>query len=466
MFNFKNKWIIITLFLWLLCCQVLFYVVQNSFGQKVIESTGNQLRQELNFSNFHYLARSITDYTQSGAIRCSKLEKVSPDFFQVIDLSYMGSKCHWPALFLWGANFDVQLKSLNGDIYRFQFVNNNPIFFSLALWGFRILGMMAILGVFFALQAKIKYAQKVQKMAWQVSHDIRSPLAVLTEGIQDNFSNPELMKRAVIRIEGIANDLLQKRKEEIGEKKIESLGELLIGLIEEKKIQYKNKNSKIELSIVSPVPDYKIPLMDLSRLISNLLNNALEASQNPEVKVEVTDNAISISDNGAGIPKGVLEKLGRESITTKSSGNGIGLLTAFQKMKEWKGELLIQSQVGQGTRIILDFNSNDNSPPWTILVDDDALIRLTWESKAKSRSVPFKSFATSEELLSHLSEFEKNSVFYLDFEIKGSSLTGDLLAKKLKEKGYEELYLASGHETVAPEILTSFKGQHSKKCPF
>lgn len=466
MFNLKNKWIIITLFSWLLCCQVLFYVVQNSFGQKVIESTENQLRQELSFSNFHYLARSITDYTQSGAIRCSKLEKVSPDFFQVIDLSYMGSKCHWPAIFLWGASFDVQLKSLNGDVYRFQFVNNNPIFFSLALWGFRILGLMAILGVFFALQAKIKYAQKVQKMAWQVSHDIRSPLAVLSEGIQDNFSNPELMKRAVVRIEGIANDLLQTRKEEIGAQKIESLSELLVSLIGEKKIQYKNKNPKIELITVSPDSDFKITLIDLSRLISNLLNNALEASSNPEVKIEVTASTISISDNGAGIPKDVFEKLGRESITTKSSGNGIGLLSAFQKMKEWGGELLIQSQIGKGTRIILDFNPQSSVQKWTILVDDDALIRLTWESKAKLKSVPFKSFATSEELLTHLSEFEKNSVFYLDLEIKGSSLTGDLLAKKLKEKGYEELYLASGHEVVAPVILASFKGQHSKKCPF
>ncbi len=103
---------------------------------------------------------------------------------------------------------------------------------------------------------------------------------------------------------------------------------------------------------------------------------------------------------------------------------------------------------------------------WIVLVDDDALIRLTWESKAKSKAIPFKSFSTCEELLKELEVLGQNSIFYLDLEIKGSVLPGDLLAKKLKEKGYNELYLVSGHNAVPQEIMDCFKGKHSKRCPF
>ncbi len=449
-----------------MCCQVLFFIVQNSFGQKIIESTSNQLRQELNFSNFHYLARSITDYTQSGAIRCSKLEKVSPDYFQVIDLSYMGKRCMWPTFLLQGARFNVSLKSLNGDVYQFYFVNNNPIYFDLTLWGFRILGLIAILGVFFAQREKIKYAQRVHKIATQLSHDIRSPLAVLSEGIKDNFSNPELMKQAVARIEGIANDLLKERKKDLPNHQSQKILDLIQTIIEEKKIQFKNKSPEFVFSEIGTL-SLDVPRTDLSRLLSNLLNNAIESSEIPEIKIDVTETSISISDNGAGIPKDVLEKLGKVSITTKKSGNGIGLISAVEKMTEWKGKLVIASEVGKGTKITLDFFPSANpSSSWTVLVDDDALIRLTWESKAKSKSIPFKTFSTSEELLQNLNNLSKDTVFYLDLEIKGSALTGDELAKQLQEKGFHEIYLASGHDTVSDEIMKHFKGKHSKKCPF
>ena len=47
-------------------------MIQNSLGQKVIGSLQNQLRQELEHSNFHFLARSINDYNKSEDISYDK----------------------------------------------------------------------------------------------------------------------------------------------------------------------------------------------------------------------------------------------------------------------------------------------------------------------------------------------------------------------------------------------------------
>src|SRR5690606_37249734 len=195
----------------------LFILIQESFGQKVIDSIQGQLRQELAVSNFNFLARSITDFTVSGAIECGVLDKLTPLNQRIIDLRYMSEKCSINKWALDGVEINVELMSLNGDLYEFNFVSKNPELFYLALWGFRILGLIAILGISFAVKAiarsELEVAQRMKKLAVQVSHDIRSPLSALTMSLKDRkFDNPEekmVVLSSLERIHDIANNLLQ-----------------------------------------------------------------------------------------------------------------------------------------------------------------------------------------------------------------------------------------------------------------
>ena len=56
MIRINKKWVINSFVFWLICCQTLFVLVQRSAGDKTVNSIQNQLRQELNFSDFHFLA--------------------------------------------------------------------------------------------------------------------------------------------------------------------------------------------------------------------------------------------------------------------------------------------------------------------------------------------------------------------------------------------------------------------------
>ena len=67
--------------------------------------------------------------------------------------------------------------------------------------------------------------------------------------------------------------------------------------------------------------------------------------------------ALTVSDNGAGIPKAVLEKVFEPFFTTKEvgSGMGLGLSISYGIVKDYNGEIDIRSEDGKGTTVRLTF---------------------------------------------------------------------------------------------------------------
>ncbi len=91
-------------------------------------------------------------------------------------------------------------------------------------------------------------------------------------------------------------------------------------------------------------------------MLSNLLNNALEAHASEIVIYLSRDGQLKISDNGSGFSDEVLGKLGAgERATTKSSGHGLGLSHAHKLMKHYGGSVLIKRSIWNGAEVILDF---------------------------------------------------------------------------------------------------------------
>jgi two-component system, response regulator PhcR len=66
---------------------------------------------------------------------------------------------------------------------------------------------------------------------------------------------------------------------------------------------------------------------------------------------------IRFSDNGPGIAPDVLAKLTREPVTTRahSGGNGMGLMFCHRVMRSIGGSIEIESSLGQGTTVVLNF---------------------------------------------------------------------------------------------------------------
>ena len=108
---------------------------------------------------------------------------------------------------------------------------------------------------------------------------------------------------------------------------------------------------------------------DIGRVILNLITNAfyvvnekkkMEASNYvPTITINTTKSSknilISVSDNGNGIPKNILDKIFQPFFTTKPTGQGtgLGLSLSYDIVKAHGGELKVETKEGEGSEFII-----------------------------------------------------------------------------------------------------------------
>lgn len=325
---------------------------------------------------------------------------------------------------------------------------------------------------------------KITKLAREISHDIRSPLSTLNTVL--NFGiitddNKDLMVRAIARINELTNDLLTSSKSHgnfsapalITSK--ENINLLLTQIVDEKILEYQNfKNIHIILTNSESEIFCNINNVNFKRLISNLINNAIEAHDNMEEQIEVNlklkqdsiQCTLEIIDNGIGISKDNLEKIGKENFTTKISGNGIGLKTAFDIVSNWNGKFYVLSEVNRGTTIKINiplvFQKKINA---TILIDDDELVRLTWEYSAKKHNVNFMSFQNVDDFKKIVEHLEFDSTIHIDSRLSDNQ-RGENLAYDLHLQGYKSIYITSGYSKNYFSQFHFLKGIRDKSPPW
>lgn len=97
----------------------------------------------------------------------------------------------------------------------------------------------------------------------------------------------------------------------------------------------------------------------VKQVVLNICKNAVEAMtevKNAELKIEAGYNEkanemfIKITDNGHGMSKETLEKIGTPFYTTKSNGTGLGLNFCYKVIKEHGGRIEVESELEKGTK--------------------------------------------------------------------------------------------------------------------
>jgi len=250
---------------------------------------------------------------------------------------------------------------------------------------FRFISWIGILMIIFTIISKIRlsriYLQQSKThtddeekitlglMAAQMAHDIRSPLAALNVVAEELYRVPEtvrvLMQRSIVRINDIANNLLnlyQKNKLYHVEDKLtpELISVLIDNVVSEKKMQFQKSdiNFIYEISSYAHAAFANVMPIDFKRAISNLIDNAVEAiTENGRVviKVSATNDMITIilSDNGCGIPREYIKNLFAEGVTTKHHGSGLGLYQVKNAIERMNGSILIESKNNNGTVVTI-----------------------------------------------------------------------------------------------------------------
>jgi signal transduction histidine kinase len=136
-------------------------------------------------------------------------------------------------------------------------------------------------------------------------------------------------------------------------------------------IQYVSKLLKEELSRNNITLELNLPEAEIflwadeeqiQLILINLIKNARESLNDTmngliKIKLFVTEqwNYISVEDNGPGIVPEALERIFIPFFTTKKDGSGIGLALSRQIMQLHKGQLNVDSKLGDYTRFIMQF---------------------------------------------------------------------------------------------------------------
>lgn len=303
------------------------------------------------------------------------------------------------------------------------------------------------------------------QLAEQVAHDLASPLLVINNLIQSNLKieneELELLRFSLKRVNSTLNDLTPSSNEF---KKHTPILKLFEQLILEKKLLHKKMTINLNSNITNENLCVNLEDGSLLRILSNLLNNSIEASHTePIINViikEVESYALLIiEDKGIGIEESIIEKIGTREYSTKAGKKrGLALFHAKELIHNHGGDLDIYSSgKNQGTRITLKLKKIEvKEPDWknykkAILIDDDETIRAFWKLYAKKSKhlLSFDCFSSFKEF--ELAKIVPNEemIILLDQNLD-EQVKGDQLAEVLFKMGYKDIVIMTGEpEKVA-----------------
>jgi len=123
------------------------------------------------------------------------------------------------------------------------------------------------------------------------------------------------------------------------------------------------KNIEMDIVLMDTALELQADTSLVEQVLINLVVNAMEAvkdSAQPQIilSASVSSNRkiiIKVSDNGPGMTEEIMDKIFIPFFSTKKNGSGIGLSLCKQIMMLHKGNIHVQSRIGEGTAFSLQF---------------------------------------------------------------------------------------------------------------
>lgn len=228
------------------------------------------------------------------------------------------------------------------------------------------------------LEIKRSHDEQISRLriAKQLEHDIHSPLLLLRMVLPKvggiTLEEKSALLSAVQRITAISMDIGRLAPRPWPENQTNPdeefcpmirVKQTLEDLVLEKRLEISNRNPILlefdqklhELGIFARQETF-------SRVISNLINNAIEASPPRSailILVRLAEDQsliLSVMDQGKGIPESELIKLGAYGFTHgKPEGSGIGLFSAREFLSDLGAKLEVDSTLEVGTTVSMRF---------------------------------------------------------------------------------------------------------------
>ncbi len=124
-------------------------------------------------------------------------------------------------------------------------------------------------------------------------------------------------------------------------------------------LELESRKIDVELDLAPSFPLASVDPGQFQQAFYNLIRNAYQALPSEDGRITIRtrfndyEMVISIEDNGTGISPEHMGAIFEPYRTTKPSGSGLGLLIVRRIIREHGGEISIESQENEGTRVII-----------------------------------------------------------------------------------------------------------------
>jgi C4-dicarboxylate-specific signal transduction histidine kinase len=238
-------------------------------------------------------------------------------------------------------------------------------------------------------EAQLLQASKMTtlgEMSAGVAHELNQPLNAIKMGSEylnmmiaggEKIREHDLVEVARQISEQVdrASEIIERlrefgRKPDFAKEKVDinEAVRVAIGIVGQ---QFRLQNINVAIALDDRLPAILARKTRIEQVIFNLVANARDAviqrktagsaADKPAIAIrsfyENERVALSVADNGSGIPQGILDKVFEPFFTTKEvgSGMGLGLSISYGIVKDYNGTIDIQSKEGEGTTVTLTF---------------------------------------------------------------------------------------------------------------
>jgi two-component system, NtrC family, sensor kinase len=214
------------------------------------------------------------------------------------------------------------------------------------------------------------------QMTSGIAHDIRNPINFVSLALEHisgkkqtgtDKATRKLIEDAhseLMRVNEMIQGVLEYGRTKTLNLQVENANGILADSVRQVTLHHPDRKCPIRLEEVEDSFPIYVERDLLQRVVTNLLENALEAG-GPEAVVKTGAKYDSgkrekvvlwIQDSGPGIPEPNLEKIFTPFFTTKKSGIGLGLTLAHKWVREMGGEIRASNAPEGGARFEIHFS--------------------------------------------------------------------------------------------------------------
>jgi two-component system, NtrC family, sensor histidine kinase PilS len=208
----------------------------------------------------------------------------------------------------------------------------------------------------------------VGQLAAGIAHEIRNPLASISGSIELLKQTPQaseddrtlmaIVHREIQRLNVMIGDLLDYANPRPRQAVDFDLAILVDETLQVARGDQSFATVEVTSDVDRPLAIHADPAK-LRQVLWNLLRNAADAATagGKHVRVTARDDAggatVTVTDDGPGIKPEQLAQIFDPFFTTKSKGTGLGLATCQAIVAEHGGRIVVESEVGKGTKMVV-----------------------------------------------------------------------------------------------------------------